>query len=65
MTLTHEQVDELEDSLREIQRNIESAAQIVCGVTGADGNYIFNRLASSADDIGDVIHGCYRLRPVA
>ena len=65
MELTHEQVDELESSLRNIQDSIEAAARMVCGVRGEDGNSIYSRLASSANDIGDVIHRCYRLRPVA
>lgn len=63
MSLTHEQVDELEQKLREAQNAIEAAAQMVCGVGGEDGSHIYNRLASSANDIGDVIHGCFRLRP--
>lgn len=65
MSLTHEKVDELEQRLREAQNAIEAAAQIVCGVSGAEGNLVYNRLASSANDIGDVIHGCFRLRPEA
>jgi hypothetical protein len=62
-TLTHEQVDELERKLREAQRLVEEAAQIVCGVRGEVGPHVWSRLNSHAEDIGDTICGLYRLRP--
>ena len=63
MKLTDEQVNELEVKLRNAQRMVEEAAQMVCDVGGVDGNHVWNRLTSHANDIGDTICGLFRLRP--
>ena len=61
--LTHEQVDSLENLLREVQEKLEEAGQMVCGISGEDANHVWNRITSHAADVGDTIDGLYRLRP--
>ena len=62
-TLTHEEVNALEDSLREVQRQIESAGQKICGLSGEHANHIWNRLTAAADEIGEIIGSLYLVRP--
>ena len=61
--LTHEQVDVLENLLREVQNKLDEAGRMVCDISGEDANHAWNRITSHAADVGDTICGLYRLRP--
>ena len=61
--MTHEQVDVVENKLRQAQRLLEEAAVIVSRTNGEDANHVWNRVASHANDVGDTICGLWRLRP--
>ena len=61
--MTHEAVDEMEDKLRQAQRLVEESAQIVCNERGEHAPEIWNKLTVMANDIGELIHPLWKLRP--
>ena len=61
--MTHEQVDELENTLREAQDVIEKAGRMLCSVSGETGPQLWSKINSIDAEIAEVIHKCYRLRP--
>ena len=62
-TLTNEQVDELENNLREAQNALEKAAQMICDLRGDYAPHLWNRLTSLVNDVDAVFYGLHRLRP--
>lgn len=63
MKLTHEDVDLLEDELRNAEGNLEKAARIVCPVGGENAVQMYNRLLTAIQNVQAMIHFAYKLRP--
>ena len=61
--LTHEEADTLERKIRDAQKSLEEAAQILCPIPGDLAPQVYSRLAQLAGNVGDVVGVCYRLRP--
>lgn len=62
-TLSHEDVNRMEDECRMAQSHLEEAGKIVCSVQGQVASQIWNRLTTLSNYVADAIHGMYRLRP--
>lgn len=62
--MTNEQVDKMEEDLRKAQAFVESAGATVCGEASSEGSSTWYRLSEISEDIADLIHRLYVLRPV-
>ena len=62
-TMTDAEVDKMENLLREAQGKVEEAGRIVCSHGGEYAAHAWSRCTSTAEDIGDIIHFLFRLRP--
>jgi hypothetical protein len=63
--MTHEQVDEIENKLRQAQNLVEECGSAICDERENGAPDTWNRLTSTANDIGDIICGLWMLRPEA
>ena len=61
--MTHEQIDEIENKLRQAQNLIEECGAAICNERENGAPEIWNHLTSMANDVGDTIYGLWRLRP--
>lgn len=61
--MTNEEVNEIENKLRQAQKLVEEAGQIVCNAHGKYAPEIWNKLTVMANDIGELIHPLWKLRP--
>ena len=61
--MTHEQVDEIENKLRQAQNLVEECGAAICDERENGAPDTWNHLTSTANDIGDIICGLWRLRP--
>ena len=64
MKLTHEEVDMLEQHLRDAERDLEHAGQILCSVSGDVGPQLWNKINELINGVQGVIHQAYLLRPL-
>ena len=53
--MTNEQVDTVEEKLRQAQRLLNEAGAIVSDTSGEAANFLWNRITSHANDVGDTI----------
>lgn len=63
--MTHEQVDKIENKLRQAQNLIEECGAEICGERGEKAVPLWNIMTIAANGIGDIIHELYVLRPEA
>lgn len=63
--MTHEQCDAIEEKLRQAQNLVEECGAAICEERGEGAPEAWNRMTSTANDIGDIICGLWRLRPEA
>lgn len=61
--MTHEQVDAIENKLRDAQNLVEECGDAICGERGYHASLLWNALTSLSNEIGDAIHQMWRLRP--
>ena len=61
--MTHEQVDAIEDKLRDAQKLVEECGAAICGEQGYHASLLRNAITSLSNKIGDAIHQMWRLRP--
>ena len=61
--MTHEQVNAIQDSLRDIQRSIEDVGAAVCDVRGDVGPKVWGKLNALSEEIAALIHETDNLRP--
>ena len=62
--LTHENVDVLEQYLRDAERDLEHAGQILCSVSGDVGPQLWHKINELINGVQGVIHQAYLLRPL-
>lgn len=62
--LTHEEVDVLEQYLRDSERDLEHAGQILCSVSGDVGPQLWHKINQLISGVQGVIHQAYLLRPL-
>ena len=63
--MTHEEVNTLEDTLREVQNKAEEAGRMVCSQPGNTvGGWIWDRCGAISELVSNMIHESYKLRPV-
>ena len=60
--MTDEEVNAIEDKLRQAQKLIEEAGQAVCSVRGKYAPELWNKLTMMSNDIGELIHSAWKLR---
>lgn len=60
--MTHEQVDAIENKLRDAQNLVEECGDAICGERGENASNLWNALTLLSDEIGDAIHAMWRLR---
>lgn len=63
--MTNEQVNEIENKLRQAQKLVEECGAAICDERGGGAPEAWNRMTSTANDIGDIICGLWRLRKEA
>ena len=63
MKLKHEDVNLLEDELRNAERDLEKAARIVCPAEDKNAVQMYNRLLAAVQNVQAMIHFAYKLRP--
>ena len=63
--MTHEQVDEIENKLRQAQKLVEECGAAICDERENGAPDTWDRMTATANDIGDIIHELYVLRPAA
>ena len=61
--LTHEQVDALEDKLREAEKALEEAGRILCPIPGGVAPQLWRDTNRLIGGVREIIHECYKLRP--
>jgi hypothetical protein len=61
--MTHEQVDSIEDKLRQAQKLVEECGAAICEERGEYASELWNNLTPLSSAIGDAIHQMWRLRP--
>jgi hypothetical protein len=61
--MTNEEVNEIENKLRQAQKLVEEAGQIVCSAHGKYAPEIWSNLTKAAGEIGELIHPLWKLRP--
>ena len=61
--MTNEQIDAIEDKLRQAQNIVEECGAAICGEGGEHASMLWNALTSMSNEIGDAIHEMWRLRP--
>ena len=63
--MTHQEVNDMEDSLRDAERSVERAAQLMssCPMLTPESGSIWGKLNHVLCLIGECIHGAYVLRP--
>ena len=63
--MTNEQVDEIENKLRQAQNLVEECGAAICGERGEKAASLWDIMTSAANVIGDIIHELYVIRPEA
>jgi len=53
--MTNEQVDTIKNRLRQAQSLLEEAGAIISDTSGKAANFLWNRITSHANDVGDTI----------
>lgn len=61
--MTHEQVDEIENKLRQAQKLVEECGAEICDERAANAPELWNRLTCLSADIGYVVGRLWPLRP--
>lgn len=61
--MTHEQIDEIENKLRQAQNLIEECGAAICDERDGWAPELWRRLTSASNDVGDIICDCWHLRP--
>jgi len=61
--MTNEQVDKLEAVLREAQNKIEEAGRLLCNERGDGAPWMWGICNRLSENIADLIHHCWKLRP--
>ena len=61
--MTHEQVDAIENKLRQAQNIIEECGAAICGEQGYHAALLWNALTSLSNKIGAAIYAMWHLRP--
>jgi len=59
--VTNDQINEIEDKLRQAQKLVEECGAAICDESGEGSQEVWNRMTSTANDIGDIICGLWRL----
>ena len=61
--MSNEVVDDLEAALRGAQEMVEEAGRTICSEHGEVASKMWHRITQMSNDIGDVLHETWRLRP--
>ena len=62
--MTNEQVNELENTLRKAEGDLEKAGQLLCNERD-EGRKMWDKVNELVSGVQDLIHNAYKLRPIS